>query len=148
APHEQWGGEARQRRISIVGGIRDLEPQVCTPMLPDELALEGEREAATTGFEQDAFTTYGFGAFPPASQVQRHPVPRLDDVPIGDRAELRDRLAQRLEHALHVLFADNRGGTYDVESTDVGEHDLQADVDRGRVPERLARRQHVGVDLR
>ena len=66
---------------------------------------------------------------------------------IGDGSQLRHGLAQRLDDALHVGVAHPDGGPHDRHLPELAHDDFRANVDSGRVAQRLPGRQHVGVDL-
>ena len=98
--------------------------------------------------EEHPLAPHRLRAFEAAGEIQRHDVSGLDDLSIVDRAQLGDRLAQRFQHAIDLVVGDARGGPDDVEARHVPERDVRTDVHRRGVTERLARSEHVGVDLR
>src|SRR5262245_65585194 len=60
-----------QGLVLIALRIRNIERQVSAPVLPDQLSLDGKREAAAAGLEEHSLTAGRLGALPPAAQGGR-----------------------------------------------------------------------------
>src|SRR5262245_1215371 len=137
-----------ERRVLIALRIRNIERQVSAAVLPDQLSLDREREAAAAGLEEYSLAAGRLAAFHLAAQVEGHDVSRLDHLSIRDRTQLGDGLAHRLEHALDLVVLHLRRRTDDVEVAEIPEDDRGANVDGRRVAQSLTGLEGVGVDLR
>src|SRR5205814_1634189 len=82
------------RRVRVVRGIRDAQGQRRAAMLPDELALEREREGPGARLDEDVLAPHRLGAVQSAREVDAHDVTGLDDGTVLHRAELRHGVAQ------------------------------------------------------